>query len=101
MTDNWRTVQLFLDSKEFKIYEVKVNPEDKGIKAIKCDCKQYALIKACKHVEFISKAMVKNNGHYPIKVATEINDKAVIEAMEDEETFRDFIIRNAKIEVIK
>jgi hypothetical protein len=44
--------------------------------------------------------MKKNGGHYAVQIPREIPDNEVINAMEDAESFRKFIINYAKIEVI-
>jgi len=44
--------------------------------------------------------MKKNGGHYAVQISKEIADNEVLEAMDDAESFRKFIINNAKIEVI-
>jgi len=101
MSEKWRTVQIFLDSKEFGIYEVEINPEIPGSKGIRCNCKFFSLTKGCKHAQFIQKAMIKNKGHYAVQVPTEVDNKVILEAMDDPKKFRDFLIHNAKVEVIK
>ena len=101
MNEKWRTVQIFLDSKEFQIYEVEINPEVQGSKGIRCNCSMFKLTKGCKHATFIQKSMTKNKGHYSVQVPNDVDNEEVINAMDNAKDFRDFIIRNAKIEVIK
>lgn len=99
MNEKWRTIQIFLDSKEYQIYEVQLNPEDNS--NLRCNCKFFVMTKGCKHVEFVKKIMRKNKGHYSVQVPEKINEVDVMKAMETPEDFRNFIIHHGKIEVIK
>ena len=44
--------------------------------------------------------MKKNNGHYAIQISSSVTDTDVLEAMQNPDTFRYFVIKNAKIEVL-
>jgi hypothetical protein len=96
--NKWRTVQIFLEPTNLNIYEVEISQESEN--NIRCNCRTFSSTKACKHSRFVQNHMKKNDGHYSIQISKSIPDEDVLAAMEDAETFRKFIIANAKIEVI-
>jgi hypothetical protein len=97
MSNNWRTVQIFLEPTTFKIHEVEISQESPD--NVRCTCRAFSSGN-CKHSKFVKDSMKKNGGHYAVQIPREIPDNEVIEAMEDAESFRKFIINYAKIEVI-
>jgi hypothetical protein len=98
MKENWRTVQIFLEPTTFKIYEVELGKESSN--NIRCNCNIFSSNKSCKHTRFVQNHMKKNGGHYSVQIPQEIPDEEVTAAMESAESFRNFIINYAKIEVI-
>ena len=98
MKDKWRTVQIFLEPTNYNIYEVQISQESAD--NVRCNCRTFSGSKFCKHTKFVKDSMKKNGGHYAVQISNDISDKEVIAAMEDPESFRKFIINNAKIEVI-
>lgn len=96
MTNTWRTVQLFLE--DSGVFEVEINSENSG--QVRCNCRAFKTSSRCKHYRFVKTSMANNNGHYTIQVPEETPDAAAEEAMDSAEDFRNFIIWNAKVEVI-
>jgi hypothetical protein len=89
---DWRTIQLFLG--EDGVAEVEVdslNPIN-----IRCTCPKAR----CAHVKFVKKEMQGNHGQYTVSIPVEVEDGVAEEAMTDAKSFRDFIIRYGKVEVI-
>lgn len=98
MTQEWRTVQIFLEPSNLNIYEVEIDKENAT--KIRCNCRTFSSSKSCKHSHFVKKSMERNNGHYAIQIPADIPDELATESMEDAKLFRDFIIKYAKIEVV-
>jgi len=44
--------------------------------------------------------MEKNEGHYAIQVKADVDESVAVNAMKNAESFRDFVVRYAKVEVI-
>jgi hypothetical protein len=96
MTNTWRTVQLFVGTDG--VSEVEINSENSN--QVRCSCKAFQTSSRCKHHRFVKTSMANNNGHYTIQVPEETPDEAAAEAMGSAEAFRNFIIWNAKVEVL-
>jgi hypothetical protein len=97
MKSSWRTVQLFISSQGAGVFEVEVDTDTKDVR---CNCPVFAKNSFCKHTSFVSNKMRFNNGHYSILVPTEISEEIAVNASEDAEKFRDFVVKYAKVEVI-
>jgi hypothetical protein len=96
MASDWRTVQLFLS--EEGVAEVQVDSLQKHV--ARCDCRSYRMKSKCEHVKYIQKIMEANDGHYTVHIPVEIKDEEAEEAMKNAESFRNFIIKYAKVEVL-
>ena len=97
MESPWRTVQLFISSQAAGVFEVEV---DTGTKRVRCNCPVWKKTLKCKHVNFVNKKMELNNGHYSILVPSEVPEELASQANIDPKTFRDFVVRYAKVEVL-
>lgn len=97
MESPWRTVQLFISSQAAGVFEVEV---DTGTKRVRCTCPVWKKTLKCKHVNFVNKKMKLNNGHYSILVPSEVPEELASQANIDPKTFRDFVVRYAKVEVL-
>ena len=97
MDSPWRTVQLFISSQAAGVFEVEV---DTGTKRVRCNCPVWKKTLKCKHVNFVNKKMKLNNGHYSILVPSEVPEELASQANIDPKTFRDFVVRYAKVEVL-
>lgn len=95
MLSDWRTVQLFLS--EDGIAEVEVDAL-RPYQA-RCNCKAGAKGK-CAHIKRVREVMDANNGHYTVHIPVEIEEDEADLAMEDAESFRKFIIKYGKVEVL-
>ena len=96
MEIDWRTVQLFLD--ESGVSEVEIDAEDAT--NVKCSCKSFYKSSRCIHTKYVRNEIENNDGNYAIKVPVDIDDDEALEAMSSSETFREFIIKYGKVEVI-
>jgi len=96
MEIDWRTVQLFLD--DSGVSEVEIDAEDS--RNVKCTCKAFYKSSRCKHTKYVRNEIENNDGNYAIKVPVDIDDDEALEAMASSETFREFIIKYGKVEVI-
>ena len=94
MEKTWRMIQVFLPVQPDGIYEVDME-EDSG--ELRCNCPQFK--KKCKHTEFVEDATKSNHGHYKIKVGN-IDEDEMEQAYESYDSFRRFVIENAKVEVL-
>ena len=93
---SWRTVQQFISEQVIGVFEVDVNTETKETR---CNCPVWTKRGSCKHVQFVN-FRIKDTGHYSILVPNEISDEMALEANEDPDKFREFVVKYAKIEVL-
>lgn len=96
MEIDWRTVQLFLD--ENGVYEVEVDADNN--KRVRCNCSTFKLSARCKHAKFVKTNMEAGQGNYSIQIPVEVSDEEAFKAMSSSDSFRDFIIKYGKVEVI-
>lgn len=94
---DWRTVQLFLSPRQPAIYEVQINLDEEGIR---CTCPTYKGKKTCRHSKFVHARMESNEGHYPLMVREEAEGEDISEVMATSESFRQFVVKYGKIEVL-
>lgn len=93
---SWRTVQIFLGDEG--VSEVCIDA-DNAFHA-KCTCQSFAKFKKCKHTDFVLQKIKDNNGHYGVQIPDTVDDDIAFEALNDPESFRYFVIRYGKIEVL-
>jgi hypothetical protein len=96
MSAEWRTLQLFLDNDG--VCEVEADYEDYEI--MKCSCGAFAISRKCKHLRYVRREIVRNGGKYSIKISADIDDEDIVDAMKTAASFREFVLRYAKIEVL-
>lgn len=96
MVNDWRTVQLFLE--ENGVFEVQVDSINKSL--VRCTCRGTKPQAKCAHAKFVRDNMLQNDGHYAVHIPVEIDEEVAFEAMESAESFRNFIIKYGKVEVI-
>lgn len=92
----WRTVQLFLEN--YGVVEVEVDSENSS--KARCSCPGFARGGRCKHTKYVKDVMANNDGHYSIQVSVDVNEDDAFRAIQDPESFRDFIVKYGKVEVI-
>jgi hypothetical protein len=97
MESPWRTVQVFLSAQNAGVFEVEVDTETKETR---CSCPVFIKRDSCKHTTFVNMRMKLNKGHYSILVPNEVPEDMAIEANDDPEKFREFVLKYAKIEVL-
>ncbi len=78
-----------------KIFEVNSDSE----KNLICSCPGFESKNTCKHVALIESRIAKNNGVYQFDFSKKITQEELREAMKTEKSFRDLIIKYAKVEV--
>jgi hypothetical protein len=93
---NWRTVQMFLG--EEGVSEVCIDADN--ALNIKCTCPSYNKFKKCKHSTFVFNKVSENDGHYGVQIPDTVDDEIAFAALNDESSFRDFVIKYGKIEVL-
>lgn len=96
MDINWRTVQFFIG--EEGVFEVMVDADDH--RKVKCSCPSFSKAAKCAHTLKVRMRMRENDGHYRIQVPDTIDDETVFAAMESAESFREFLIKYGKVEVL-
>lgn len=96
MEIDWRTIQLFIG--EDGISEVELDAENST--KMRCSCKSFLRSARCKHTKFVKTMMENNDGHYAIQVPVDISDEYALDAMSSAESFREFIIKYGKVEVL-
>jgi len=97
MERQWRTVQLFISAQAAGVFEVEV---DAATKNTRCNCPVWRKTASCKHAKFVSSRMDLNRGHYAILVPEHVAEEAAMRASENPESFREFVVKYAKVEVL-
>jgi hypothetical protein len=67
---------------------------------MKCSCGAFAISRKCKHLRYVRREIVRNGGKYSIKISADIDDEDIVDAMKTAASFREFVLRYAKIEVL-
>lgn len=92
----WRTVQVFLS--ETGIDEVELDIEDN--RNIRCTCKKFKTFKKCKHTNWVDRQIVEAGGHFSVLVDSEVPMDEAEVAFDTPESFRKFVLKYGKVEVI-
>ena len=92
----WRTIQQFISEQGVGVFDVEVNTETKETR---CNCPSFAKRGSCKHTQFVN-FRIRHTGHYSIMVPKNIPEEMALEANDDPEKFREFVVKYAKIEVL-
>lgn len=92
----WRIVQQFISEQAVGVFEVEVNTDTKETR---CNCPVYSKRKFCKHTQFVN-FRIRNTGHYSILIPTEVSEEMAVEASDDPNRFREFVVKYAKVEVL-
>jgi hypothetical protein len=98
MNVDWRTVQFFLDD-DHGVAEVSIDSENHN--RVMCSCPSFTKSNKCKHSKEVHIRVSENDGHYKIQIPDSIDDSIVIEALQDNTSFRYFLIQYGKIDVIE
>jgi len=97
--ENKRLLQIFLshrsDSPGPGIFEVNTTPD----KYLSCNCPGFAAKDSCKHTALVERRIEEGGGMYPFDFSDRVNTEQIRVAMRTEQTFRDFIIKHAKVEI--
>lgn len=93
---DWRTVQLFLS--EEGVHEVQVDLEDNRNQ--RCTCKRFQSFKRCRHTKWVEEVIVESGGQFSIQISDEIDELEAESAFSTADTFREFVIKYGKVEVI-
>jgi hypothetical protein len=97
MQTSWRTIQLFISAQAAGIFEVEV---DTQTKKLRCSCPKWKKFFDCKHVRFVHERMLFNGGQYSVLIPEEVPEELALEANDNAEKFREFVVKYAKIEVL-
>jgi hypothetical protein len=93
---DWRTIQLFLS--EDGVHEVQLDLEDNRNQ--RCTCKKFQLIKRCRHTKWVEEAILMSGGHFSVQISADVDELEAEYAFSTADTFRDFVIKYGKVEVI-
>jgi hypothetical protein len=97
--ENRRLLQVFLshrsDSPGPGIFEVNTTPD----KYLSCNCPGFAAKDSCKHTALVERRIEENSGMYPFDFSDKVSTEQIRVAMKTEQTFREFIIKHAKVEI--
>lgn len=93
---DWRTIQIFLS--DDGVHEVEMVMTDS--KKMRCTCAIYKQGKRCKHIRHIRSKMEENDGDYSVMIPDTLTEQQIEQALLHPDTFRDFLVRYSKIEVI-
>lgn len=93
---DWRTVQVFLS--EDGIHEVQLDLDDNRNQ--RCTCKKFQLIKRCRHTRWVEESIVDQGGHFSVQISAEVDELEAEDAFSTADSFRAFVIRYGKVEVI-
>jgi hypothetical protein len=96
VSSDWMTVQQFISAQGAGVFEVELETETKETR---CNCPVWDKKRTCKHVSFVESKM-KHRGHYSISVPTSVPEEWALEASQDPDKFREFVINYATIEVL-
>lgn len=97
MAEDWRTVQLFLSTRQPAVYEVQI---DLNNSAARCNCPTYKGRKACRHTKFVTARMNNNDGHYPLLIQETAASEDLTDVMSTPESFREFVVKYGRVEVL-
>lgn len=103
LNGEWRTIQIFIEKElnNKNVLEVsEVSIDSDGTPNIKCNCKSFADVEVCKHVNYVHRKIEKNNGSFGLMVPEELPEELAYLAFSDETSARNFILNYGKIEVI-
>lgn len=96
MSSAWMTVQQFISAQGVGIFEVEL---DTDTKKTRCNCPVWGKKMTCKHTSFVN-AKIKSNGHYSISIPTSVPEEWAVEASQDPDKFREFVVNYATVEVL-
>lgn len=96
MSTKWMTVQQFISAAGAGIFEVEL---DTLTKATRCNCPVWGKKQTCKHVSFVN-SKIKETGHYSISIPTSVPEEWAMEASNDPEKFRAFVVNYATVEIL-
>lgn len=95
VNDVWQVSQIFLS--DTGVHEVEINL--KTSKA-RCNCPGFLTRGNCKHARIVYNRMERNGGIYPIEVSSRASHVATSVASKDPTTFRNFLVKYGRIEVV-
>jgi len=79
------------------IFEVLISKDDNELT---CTCPGFNVKQECKHVQIVERRISDNGGLYPFRFLGAVKQQDLKNAMDTEVSFRDFVIKHTKIEVI-
>lgn len=93
--EEWRTVQFFLSARG--VFEVEIDLESDGVR---CTCPGFQSRNVCKHSRIVVKKADENRGVYPLQISAKASANETKHATDSNESFREFVVKYGKIEVI-
>jgi hypothetical protein len=99
VSEELRLIQVFLTQQQTpgpSIFEVSTDKDDN----LYCTCAGFRGRSFCKHVKFVKARIETNGGTYPLEISTKASREDAEKAQESNSTFRNFVIKYGKIEVL-
>ena len=99
VAEELRLIQVFLTQQQTPgpgIFEVSSDKKDN----LYCTCAGFRSRSYCKHVKFVQARIENNNGTYPLEISTKASQEDAEKAQQSNSTFREFVIKYGKIEVL-
>lgn len=93
-----RLLQVFLsfNGSAPAIFEVNIDKSE----TLTCTCPGFKSKDTCKHVKYVDDQMDMHDGMYPFDFITDATMDQVKTAMKTEQGFRDFVIKNVRVQVL-
>lgn len=95
VNDVWQVSQIFLS--DTGVHEVSINLKTSKVR---CNCAGYIARSSCKHTRIVNHRMERNGGIYPIEVSSKASRADTSLASKDPLTFRNFLVKYGRIEVV-
>lgn len=99
VSEDLRLIQVFLTQQQTPgpgIFEVSSDKKDN----LYCTCAGFRGRSFCKHVKFVEARIENNGGTYPLEISTRASQYDAENAQKSNASFREFVIRYGKIEVL-
>jgi len=94
---DWRTLQVFLSSRQPAIYEVELELDSQ---ATRCSCPTFKGKRNCRHITFVKAKMLDNGGNYPMLVREQAEEEDIKLVMASAPRFREFVVKYGRVEVL-
>lgn len=94
---DWKTIQIFLSPYHPAVYETEL---DMTTSETRCNCPTFSWKRECRHTTYIVSKARDNDGSYPLMLRESAESEDIDEVTATSESFRSFVLKYGKIEVI-